>query len=146
METEVCGFCVFCWTWWQTYWVIGALPSDLLRSTSKSGLQDLDATLYSSLKTINARRGSSVLLVMYFMKERLIHHNFKPMGYKTICSWFSPSILRDIWLARWVLPYTFGKRSGHLNPKKMILREQKFGPHLAKRSDAGGTSGINCKA
>lgn len=47
----------------------GALPSDLLRSTSKAGLQYLDATLYSSLETINARRGSSVLLVMYFMKR-----------------------------------------------------------------------------
>jgi len=43
----------------------------------------LDATLYSSLETINARRGISVFLVMYYMKERLIHHNFKPMGYKS---------------------------------------------------------------
>lgn len=23
------------------------------------------------------------MLVMYYMKERLIHHNFKPMGYKS---------------------------------------------------------------
>lgn len=43
----------------------------------------MDATLYSSLETINARRGISVFLVMYYMKERLTHHYFKPMGYKS---------------------------------------------------------------
>lgn len=78
------------------------------------------------------------------------------MGYKSSLHlsidaagcWVSLSFLREVWPAWWVPPYTLSRRSGHHNPKEIILSggEQSFGPCLAKKSEAVGTSCADCVA